>query len=177
MVSLCQTLEGTLLDWGQNELLLVGQLLSHRSTNFDALKNVLSSLLQPVKGLFIHTISEDRFYLQFNHCLDKQRTLEGRPWTFDKNLLIMESVDNGVNPIDVCLDWSPFRVYVHDIPLSFQTREMANHIGNKLGQFVVTELYEYGSNWSLDWRLRINLNVSKPLKRVYAYDQQREKAS
>ncbi|KAL0370779.1 UNVERIFIED_CONTAM: hypothetical protein Sangu_0396000 [Sesamum angustifolium] len=78
----------------------------------------------------------------------------------------MESVDTGVNPIDVCLDWSPFTVYVHDIPLSLQTREMANNIGNKLGQFLDTELYEYGSNWSSDWRLRINLNVSRPLKRA-----------
>ncbi|KAL0418971.1 UNVERIFIED_CONTAM: hypothetical protein Sradi_1310600 [Sesamum radiatum] len=158
MVSLCQTLEGTLLDWGHNELLLVGRLLSHRSTKFDALKYVLSSLLQPVKGLSIHRISKDRFCLQFNHYLDKQQALEGRPWTFDKN--------NGVNPIDVCLEWSPFMVYVHDIPLSLQTREMANHIGNKLGQFVDIELFEYGANWSSNWRLSINLNVSKPLKRA-----------
>ncbi|KAK4407965.1 hypothetical protein Sango_0377500 [Sesamum angolense] len=130
----------------RNELLLVGRLLSHRSVNFETLRNMLTSLLQPVKGVSIRRVSEDRFFLLFNHRLDKQRALEGRPWVFDKNLLILESVDEGTNLVDVCLDWSPFTAYVHDLPISFHNRNMAEHIGNKIGRYLDTELNEDGIN-------------------------------
>ncbi|KAL0289662.1 UNVERIFIED_CONTAM: hypothetical protein Sangu_2608100 [Sesamum angustifolium] len=122
-------------DWGQNkeakntELTIVGRLLSHRGTNFDALKNMLVSLFQPVKGMILRRITEDRFCIQFNHRLDLQRALDGRSWTFDKNLLIIEPILQGLNPTDISLDWCPFLVYVHDLPLSQHTPAMAKHIG------------------------------------------------
>ncbi|KAK4420214.1 hypothetical protein Salat_2434400 [Sesamum alatum] len=48
-----------------NKLLLIGRVISHISTNFEALRNV--------------------------------GVLEGRPWTFDKNLVILESIEEGVD--------------------------------------------------------------------------------
>ncbi|KAK4400699.1 putative ribonuclease H protein, partial [Sesamum angolense] len=69
-------------------------------------------------------------------------------------------------PEEVCLDWCPFTVFVHDLPLSRQTRDIAEHIGNKLGQFIDMELSEQGHNWSSAWKLRISLNTSQPLKRA-----------
>ncbi|KAK4433419.1 hypothetical protein Salat_1104200 [Sesamum alatum] len=114
-----------------NALMLVGRVLSHRTSNFDLLKSTIQSLLQPVKGLQIRRVSEDGFCLYFNHKLDLQRALDGRPWVFDRSLLIMERVEDGNNPLDISLDWSPFTVLVHDIPLSLQTSIIAEHIGNK----------------------------------------------
>ncbi|KAL0322780.1 UNVERIFIED_CONTAM: Vacuolar protein sorting-associated protein [Sesamum angustifolium] len=151
---------------GSNDLLVVGRLLSHRSSNFEALKNSLMALLQPVKGMSVWRISEERFCLKFNHRLDLLRALEGRPWAFDKNLIILEQVGNNDRPEEVCLDWCPFTVFVHDLPLTRQTRDIAEHIGNKLGQFIDMELSEQGHNWSSAWKLRISLNTSQPLKRA-----------
>ncbi|KAL0326615.1 UNVERIFIED_CONTAM: hypothetical protein Sangu_1739500 [Sesamum angustifolium] len=111
-------------------------------------------------------ISEERFCLKFNHSLDLLRVLEGRPWVFDKNLIILEQVGNNDRPEEVCLDWCPFTVFVHDLPLPRQTRDIAEHIGNKLGQFIDMELSEQGHNWSSAWKLRISLNTSQPLKRA-----------
>ncbi|KAL0410932.1 UNVERIFIED_CONTAM: hypothetical protein Slati_3682900 [Sesamum latifolium] len=150
----------------QVKFLPVGKVLSHRNTNFDALRNVLTSLLQPVKGVVIKRVSEERFCLQFNHRLDMQRALEGRLWVFDKNLLLLESVDDGKNPLDVCLDSCPFTVFVHDIPLSLQTKNIAEHIGNKLGRFIDTEHHKDGINWCAAWKLKLSLNVLKPLSRA-----------
>ncbi|KAL0409534.1 UNVERIFIED_CONTAM: hypothetical protein Sradi_1887800 [Sesamum radiatum] len=126
---------------GSNDLLVVGRFLSHRNSNFEALKNSLMALLQPVTGMAVWRISEERFCLNFNHCLDLQRALDGRPWVFDKNLIILEQVGNTDNPTEVCLDWCPFNVFVHDLPLSHHTKDVAEHIGNKLGQYINMELH------------------------------------
>ncbi|KAL0368122.1 UNVERIFIED_CONTAM: hypothetical protein Scaly_1031100 [Sesamum calycinum] len=148
------------------KLLIVGQILSHRNSNFDALKNMLQSLLQPVKGIQIRWISEDRFCLQFNHRLDMQCTLEGRPWVFNKNLSIMESMADRANLLDVWLDWSPFTMLVHDITLSFQTKTVAEHIGNKIGRFIDTEHHDDRVNWLATWKLKLSLDITKPLMRA-----------
>ncbi|KAK4404354.1 hypothetical protein Sango_0804000 [Sesamum angolense] len=136
------------------ELALVGRFLSHRNTNFDALRNTLLSILQPVKGMTLRRISKDRFCIHFNHQLDLQRTLEGRPWTFKKNLRIINPIQQNSNPTEICLDWYPFTVFVHDLPLSQHTRAMAKHIGNIIGRFLDIELPENGLVWSSALKLK-----------------------
>ncbi|KAL0355630.1 UNVERIFIED_CONTAM: hypothetical protein Sradi_4009900 [Sesamum radiatum] len=158
--------------WNQHEnkqgtaLLVIGRLLSHKSNNFDALKTTLTVLLHPVKGMTMWRISEERFCIRFNHRLDKQRALEGRPWTFDKNLLILEPLMNRETPDSVNLDWCPFTVHVHNLPLLQHTRNMAEFIGNKIGRFLDYEIREHDSNWSSDMRLKFAMDITKPLKRA-----------
>ncbi|KAL0409826.1 UNVERIFIED_CONTAM: hypothetical protein Slati_3572300 [Sesamum latifolium] len=149
-----------------NSFLLVGRLLSHQNTNFEA-------LMQPVKGMVVRRISEDRFCLQFNHKLDMQRVMEGRPWIFDKNLLILEPVIDDISPTDICLDWSPFTVYVHDSPLSLQNRNTVELIGNKIGMFIDIEHSNEGGNWFAAWKLIVAINVSNPLKESSASEMRR----
>ncbi|KAL0408317.1 UNVERIFIED_CONTAM: hypothetical protein Sradi_1766100 [Sesamum radiatum] len=159
-------------DWDQNKeaenlkLIVVGRLLSHRGTNFDALKNMLASLFQPVKGMVLRRITEDWFCIQFNHRLDLQRAIDCRPWTFDKNLLIIEPILQGLNPTEINLDWCPFLVYVHDLSLSQHNPAMAKHIGNHIGRYLDIEHHENGFGWSSTFKIRIALDVTRPLKRA-----------
>ncbi|KAK4417090.1 hypothetical protein Salat_2534500 [Sesamum alatum] len=57
-----------------NELVLIGRVISHRSTNFEALRNMLISLLQPVKGVLRIPESPHSLALgsehQINHNLE-----------------------------------------------------------------------------------------------------------
>ncbi|KAK4433302.1 hypothetical protein Salat_1092500 [Sesamum alatum] len=56
-----------------------------------------------------------------------QRALEGRPWTFDRNLLIVVPVEEeGVNPMDVSFEWCPFVVYVNVFYLASKHRLWPN---------------------------------------------------
>ncbi|KAL0352102.1 UNVERIFIED_CONTAM: hypothetical protein Scaly_1598900 [Sesamum calycinum] len=105
-----------------------------------------------------------RLSLEWLFQWQNMRTLEGRPWTFDKNLLIINPIQQDSNPTEICLDWCPFTVFVHDLPLSQHTRAMAKHIGNKIGIFLDIELPENGLVWSSTLKLRVSLDVSKPLK-------------
>ncbi|KAK4390482.1 hypothetical protein Sango_2111500 [Sesamum angolense] len=66
-------------------------------------------------------------------------------------------------------DWNckeDSRVFVHDLPLSQHTRAMAKYIGNIIGIFLDIELPENGLVWSSALKLRVSLDVSKPLKRA-----------
>ncbi|KAL0438846.1 UNVERIFIED_CONTAM: hypothetical protein Slati_2367600 [Sesamum latifolium] len=73
-----------------HHLTLVGTLLSHKPVNFEALRNTLLNLIRLMRGITISKIQENRFYFVFNHVVDLKRTLDLRPWTFDRNLLIIQ---------------------------------------------------------------------------------------
>ncbi|KAL0393034.1 UNVERIFIED_CONTAM: hypothetical protein Sradi_2526200 [Sesamum radiatum] len=78
----------------------------------------------------------------------------------------MESMADRANLLDVWLDWSPFTMLVHDITLSLQTKTVAEHIGNKIGRFIDTEHHDDRVNWLATWKLKLSLDITKPLMRA-----------
>ncbi|KAK4397412.1 hypothetical protein Sango_1577800 [Sesamum angolense] len=85
-------------------------------------------------------LEENHFLLKFNHIVDRNRVLEGCPWSFEKNLLVLNTVDMNENPQQVNLDWAAFHIHVHGLPLSKMSKEMAQFIGNHVGRFVDVDM-------------------------------------
>ncbi|KAL0454804.1 UNVERIFIED_CONTAM: hypothetical protein Slati_0819600 [Sesamum latifolium] len=100
------------------KLCLVGRVLSVKSFWFEALSTSLQSMLLPVKGMEVKPLPDGRFLIRFNHVIDKQRTVDGCPWNFEKNLIILKSIGETENTMHVALNSCDFFVHVLDIPLS-----------------------------------------------------------
>ncbi|KAL0325207.1 UNVERIFIED_CONTAM: hypothetical protein Sradi_5090000 [Sesamum radiatum] len=120
--------------------LLVGRLLTPRTFRYDVMSSTLSTLLRPARGMDVRLVGDNRFLLRFNHMVDRDRALMGCPWTFDRNLVILQSVSEDENPLEVDLNWCQFYVHVHDLPLRLMTREAAEDIGYRLGQELTAAL-------------------------------------
>ncbi|KAK4433559.1 hypothetical protein Salat_1118200, partial [Sesamum alatum] len=69
-----------------NILFLVGRVLASKDINFEGLARSLKDMLNPVKGMNIKSLPKGRFVLRFNHVIDKKWTLDGCPWSFEKQL-------------------------------------------------------------------------------------------
>ncbi|KAL0383080.1 UNVERIFIED_CONTAM: hypothetical protein Scaly_0595300 [Sesamum calycinum] len=100
------------------QLCLVGRLLVNRIVRFEALSTSLQGMLNSVKGMEIHQLDGGWLLLKFNHIIDRNRVLEGCPWSFEKNIMILRDISKGENPIRVDLEWCEFFVHVYDLPLS-----------------------------------------------------------
>ncbi|KAK4413668.1 hypothetical protein Salat_2779600 [Sesamum alatum] len=157
-------------DWekgyGGCRFTLVGRLLSHRAVNFDAMKGTLVQLFQAARGVEVRKISDDRFCLLFNHGEDLRRVLELRPWIFDKNLVVLAPLAERDDPLLVNLDWCPFYVHVHDLKLGQRTVNVVRHIGRSLGTWLDEDSIARDISWFEAVRIRLNLNVTRPLKRA-----------
>ncbi|KAK4423075.1 hypothetical protein Salat_1890100 [Sesamum alatum] len=90
--------------------------------------------------------------------------MEGCPWSFEKNILVLNEVKENEHPQGVDLNWCPFHVHVHDLPIRKITRDIAAYIGNQMGIFLNVEHMDDHRNWSSTLRLRVKLNVNKPLR-------------
>ncbi|KAL0303779.1 UNVERIFIED_CONTAM: hypothetical protein Sradi_6246000 [Sesamum radiatum] len=59
---------------------------------FEAFRTLLGGMLNPIKGMAIKQLDAGRFLLRFNHTLDWGRELEGCPWSFENNHIILNRV-------------------------------------------------------------------------------------
>ncbi|KAL0406668.1 UNVERIFIED_CONTAM: hypothetical protein Slati_3980700 [Sesamum latifolium] len=100
-----------------------------------------------------------RILTRFFHIIDRQKTLEGCPWSFEKNILILTRIDPNENPMSVNLNWCGFYVYVHDLPLIRMNLGISTHIGNRLGIFQDMEMDEAGRKWGDSLCIRVAIDV------------------
>ncbi|KAK4423128.1 hypothetical protein Salat_1895400 [Sesamum alatum] len=127
---------------------------------------LLGGMINPVKGIDIRQLGGGSFLLRFNHVIDRNRALEGCPWSFEKNVIILSGIGETENLLRVDLDWCEFHVYVHELPLSMINLGVAMLIGNRIGRFRDMDMDDIGCAWGATLRLRVAVNVNRPLPRA-----------
>ncbi|KAL0329322.1 UNVERIFIED_CONTAM: hypothetical protein Sradi_4918900 [Sesamum radiatum] len=88
-----------------HQLCLVGRLLSGRVVNFEGMCASIHSTILSIKCMDIKQLLVDRILIRFNHVIDRSRALEGCPWSFEKNVLVLSSATENKNPMQVNLNW------------------------------------------------------------------------
>ncbi|CAN1780106.1 hypothetical protein LINPERHAP1_LOCUS14989 [Linum perenne] len=91
--------------------------------------------------------------------------MELGPWSFDSSLLVLKEVQPGETPYTVDLTRVDFWVQVCDLPATMYTEKVGTALGNFVGRFVE---YDESNLVPFDreyMRLRVSLDISKPLKR------------
>ncbi|KAL8457918.1 hypothetical protein ACS0TY_035687 [Phlomoides rotata] len=117
---------------------LVGRFLTDQTINYTAIKNRMLDIWNPVKGVIIRTLGEGRFMFEFYHSLDVARVMNGLPWTFNNHLMLLHHL---------------------------QRARFGRQIGNFLGTFLEYDKSNDLGAWRNYMRVRVNVDVSLPLKR------------
>lgn len=145
--------------------ILVGRFLTERNINFLAMQNVLAALWRPQKGVEIHDIGNHRYTFVFYHVLDVQKVVEGGPWSFEQSPLICHKLEPMEDANAVPLNKMDIWVQVHDIPTGMLSDKVLQTIGNQVGTFVKVDAGNISGLWRQYVRIRVSLDIDKPLKR------------
>ncbi|KAL0438955.1 UNVERIFIED_CONTAM: hypothetical protein Slati_2378500 [Sesamum latifolium] len=119
-----------------------------------------------VKGLEIKQLEKGRILLRFNHVIDKQRTMEGCPWSLERNVLMLNTIEVFENPMLVSMEECDFFVHVHNLPSSMMNLSVATLMGIMIGSFRDLEVDDSGCSWGATLRIRVGLNINRDLKRA-----------
>lgn len=92
----------------QPQIFILGHLLSLRSFNAPALINLMKSVWRPIKTMVVDTIEENCFLFKFHGRADADRVLEGRPWFFNKHILLLEEASVEIQPRKLVLATTPY---------------------------------------------------------------------
>ena len=144
---------------------LVGRFLTDKVINFPAMKNTMAALWRPGKGICIKDLTPTLFLFQFFHEIDIQRVIDSGPWTFDQHILIAKRLGESEQPQMVPLYHTSFWIQVYNLPIGFLSEKVLQNIGNYIGEFQASDENNLMGVWRNYMRIRVSLDVRKPLKR------------
>ncbi|XP_073025182.1 uncharacterized protein At4g02000-like [Primulina eburnea] len=147
------------------ELCLVGTFLTERPINPKIMKQRISAIWRPGKGVTIRDIGFKRFIFQFYHRIDMRRILERGPWTFDNNFLILHHLKQEEQPLQVPLTHLNFWIQIHDLPIGYMSEAVGKQLGSFMGTFLEYDSHNNKGSWRPYMRIRVALDVGNPLKR------------
>ena len=141
------------------------KILSHRSVNVEALRKNLNMLWKPRKSIRFSELEEDLFLVEFGDEGDKRRVLDMRPWSYEKQLVLLQEFEGELTPKEIVMKWSPFWVQMYNLPLKCRTKETTWAIGSKLGSVMEVDVSDSGVQWGKSLRVRIMMDITKKLVR------------
>ncbi|KAL5776431.1 hypothetical protein ACOSP7_009357 [Xanthoceras sorbifolium] len=114
-------------------LCLVGKLLSSKQPNCDAFRMIIPKTWRTSQEVVVENVKDNIFVFYFKKSRDRKRVSEGRPWSFDNGLLVLEALTGLSDFTDMDFRWVPFWVQVHNIPLICMTKNVRLLLSRHLG--------------------------------------------
>jgi hypothetical protein len=94
-----------------------------------------------------------------------EAVLNGGPWSFDNNMLLLEQVQLGMQIDQIPLSHVNMWVQVHNLPMGLMKEKNGIQLANYIGTFVEYDKNNNSSFWRQYMRLRVKVDVRKPLKK------------
>lgn len=146
------------------DLAMVGKVIASRSFNFDALKRTMNQIWAISKNALFRQIEEGLFVVQFANMRDRNKVLKGRPWTFDNHLVMLQEIEGEVQPSNIAMTHCPFWLRIYNLPMDCRSEISIRTVAGGLGE--VLEVDFDGVGWDKSARVRVMLDITKPLRRV-----------
>ncbi|MFQ6641427.1 hypothetical protein Gotur_016322 [Gossypium turneri] len=119
----------------------------------------MKSLWKTEKKFEIQTARQNLFLIAFETEEDLELIMEGRPWLFRKSLILFGWITQSVERSQIWLNSSPVWLKVGPCLLEFDKKDLLHAIGITFGGIIRSKI---NGEWC---RLKINLDVQKPLRR------------
>lgn len=142
-----------------------GRLGFAKRINKESFRTVLTRLWRPLGMMSFREVLDQLWIFEFFDLADKEKMLRGRPWSFDRILLVLNDFTGNTPPSQIAFTHSSFWVQVHNMPLICMTRGVGQKIGATLGEIQDVDVAGDGVGWGRSLRLRVSLDVTKPLDR------------
>jgi hypothetical protein len=126
---------------------LIGKLWTERAVNREAFISVISRLWRTAGQIVFKELQDNCWLFEFSGEADKQRVLEGRPWSFDRHALVLNDFNGMKGLTQMNFKMSPIWVQVHDMPLLCMNRGVGMKIGASMGEVEDVDVAGDGAGW------------------------------
>lgn len=91
--------------------------------------------------------------------------IEGQPWVFEGSLISIADYNGTIPPAQMDFEKVSFWTRMFNLPLSCMSTAMGFQLGNPVGTMEEVETEEDGVGWGTYLRVKIRLDIAKPLAR------------
>ena len=146
------------------EFIIAALFLTRRAPNMDVVGRTFKPLWWSQNGFKITNEGDHKVLFVFDKEEEVEKILSSRPWSFDKSLVLLQRYDRHIALDDLSFDKVSFWVQVHNIPISYRNRSVAEDICESIGLVNrSTDVSECECGNYI--RVRVTLNVFQPLCR------------
>ncbi|XP_075651925.1 uncharacterized protein At4g02000-like [Castanea sativa] len=110
-------------------------------------------------------MGDHRVMFVFPEASNIDRVLMGEPWTFDRHLVVPKRMKISDAIEELNFNQTSFWVQVHDLPVRRSSLEVAMEIVSVMGKVDVRMSREGGSSNFNFFRIKVNVDITKPLCR------------
>ena len=143
---------------------IIARFLTKRPINLDAIANTFNPLWRTRNGFRMKFIEDHLILFSFDSKEEVDRILAAEPWSFDKCIMVLSRYEHSVPIYASDMTSVSFWIQVHDIPLSFRNKEVAEQICEVIGS--VTKLENPNDcDGGTFIRVCVVVNISLPLCR------------
>ncbi|TXG48913.1 hypothetical protein EZV62_024788 [Acer yangbiense] len=146
------------------------KVLSPKMVHRDGFRAVMKKIWQTREGVEIDPIDGNIFTFQFGNTEDKQRIVSGGPWSFNDALIVMEEPRGLGDVHNMKFNKSKFWVQIHNAPLICMSEEIGRFLRSMIGDVVDFDGGDPGSDVTNFLRVRVLLEIDKPLRRCLRID-------
>lgn len=143
---------------------LVGKLWTETPYNTRAFKQTILQAWRARNPVEIQDLNKNLFLFKFTSKREADLVCKNGPWSFDRNILVLNRISGTEQPSELAMNRSSFWVRVYDLPLKLRSEAMAQKLGNILGVFEEMNMKEINRMGKF-LRMRTSLDLTKPLKR------------
>ncbi|XP_050229503.1 uncharacterized protein LOC126678651 [Mercurialis annua] len=146
-------------------LSLVGKILTTKRVNREGIINTVNFLWRTKKPLVVEVIGINIFVVHFESQEDKRRVLAGGPWNYQEQIIVLEIPRGTGDYAEMKFDTIPFWIQIHGLPLICLNKEAGRSLGSQIGVVEEVDLGASGDCLGKYLRVKIKVNITKPLKR------------
>lgn len=150
----------------KHDLCLVGKVLSRKVINLEAFERTLLNWWNVLREVKMQKLGFDKILIQFEHVIGKNRVMGKGSWVFDKNLVVLRTLEADEDPQTVSLDWCDFFVQAVGIPVVMRHKPMAEVLGNTMGKFKEMDNSHEKGFIGTNLRFMVSMDITKPLRRM-----------
>jgi hypothetical protein len=143
---------------------LAGKLWTDSPFNIRAFKQTMIQAWRLKNHVEVEDLKKNLFLFRFTTKKDADLVLKNGPWSFDRNLLILNRVSGEEQPADLEMNKVAFWVRIYELPLKIRSDSMAKKLGNIIGQYEETDPNDRNRTGRF-LRLKVSIDLRKPLKR------------
>ncbi|KAH1033457.1 hypothetical protein J1N35_045631 [Gossypium stocksii] len=137
--------------------------------NREAMYRVFKSIWYKKEEVNFVAMKEGVILVKFGDVEDRKRILNLSPWLFDKCLFAMLSYVKEKEMDSYAFNLSPFWVRIFSIPFEYMDRSVVMDVGSAIREVIAIDWCDRDGRWTEYIRLRVIINISKPLRRVVQF--------
>ena len=149
----------------QAQYSILFKLQTNKAFNKEAFKATCGDLWHFNQSVTIREVGQNLFIAVFGSEDQSMTVLDKSPWSFDKKLILMKRFLDDSSPAIVTFSHSPSWIHIFNIPIKSMNNAVGTRIGNEMGELIMVDAPKSGLAWGFFLRVRVNIDITKPLIR------------